>query len=473
MSQPLAGVWSAHRGPIHSGGVAAAAAAPHPIYRAKAAAVWHFIRRQPPSFWLINLYLFLEYVRPQDIYEAVYGLPIPFWTIMACGAAYVLEGARPRAWTIADSFLVLFTAIVLFSGAAAYSPSQSFEEFPLYFSWLLVYLLITAIVSNERRLFVFMLLYLVYNVKMTQHGIRGWAESGFGFRSWGVSCAPSWFQNSGECGIQMSMIFPVALFLLLAVKPLWAKWKFWGLGLMLVGGSLITMVASSSRGALLALGGIALWMILTNRRRRIKSLLAVAVMTVLVLVLLPAEQMDRFREMGTDGTSVTRKTYWADGIEIMRDYPALGIGYRNWLPYYRRHYNPVGEVPHNIFIEAGAELGIVGLVGFVLLILATFVLNRRTRRIASRLEGVEAKYLWALGYGLDGALIGFLIGGMFVTVLYYPFFWVNLAMTVAAYNATRGYARRLKQESASRVAPPPTDWSVSRGGVAPAARAGS
>jgi hypothetical protein len=41
-----------------------------------------------------------------------------------------------------------------------------------------------------------------------------------------------------------------------------------------------------------------------------------------------------------------------------------------------------------------------------------------------------------MAHGLDGALIGFLVGGFFVTVLYYPFFWINLAMTVALYNVT-------------------------------------
>jgi hypothetical protein len=40
-----------------------------------------------------------------------------------------------------------------------------------------------------------------------------------------------------------------------------------------------------------------------------------------------------------------------------------------------------------------------------------------------------------MAHGLDAALIGFLASGFFVTVLFYPFFWINLAMTVALYNA--------------------------------------
>ena len=71
--------------------------------------------------------------------------------------------------------------------------------------------------------------------------------------------------------------------------------------------------------------------------------------------------------MGDDKTSVSRLTYWKDGLGIMRDHPVLGIGFNNWLPYYHRYYNPIGELPHNIFIQAGSELGYTGLLAVVAL----------------------------------------------------------------------------------------------------------
>jgi hypothetical protein len=42
-----------------------------------------------------------------------------------------------------------------------------------------------------------------------------------------------------------------------------------------------------------------------------------------------------------------------------------------------------------------------------------------------------------MAHGLDGAMIGFVVSGFFVTVLYYPYFWINLAMTVALNNAAQ------------------------------------
>jgi hypothetical protein len=43
--------------------------------------------------------------------------------------------------------------------------------------------------------------------------------------------------------------------------------------------------------------------------------------------------------------------------------------------------------------------------------------------------------MFFMAYGLDGALVGFITSGFFISVLYYPFFWINFAMTAALYNA--------------------------------------
>jgi hypothetical protein len=92
-------------------------------------------------------------------------------------------------------------------------------------------------------------------------------------------------------------------------------------------------------------------------------------------------------------------------------------------------------LPHNIFIEAGSELGYSGLVAFILLIIATFVINYRTRQLTRRHPGGNL-FMFDMAHGLDGALIGYLASGFFVTVLYYPFFWINFAMTVALHRGT-------------------------------------
>ena len=122
----------------------------------------------------------------------------------------------------------------------------------------------------------------------------------------------------------------------------------------------------------------------------------------------------------------------------MQAHPLLGVGYKNWLSYVTFEV-PEGliwgriQLPHNIFIQAGAELGYTGLICFVLMAIYVFIVNARTRVLGKQLHN---KFLTYMTYGLDAGMVGYLVAGFFVTVLYYPFFWIQMAMTVALHAIT-------------------------------------
>jgi len=414
-----------------------------PLFRLEIGQIWRWMKLQPLSFWLVSLYLLLEYVRPQSIYEGISGWPLSYWTIILCGVVFVLEGAKFRRWHLGDGLMAAATLAVVLSTITAYDPAYSRANYNVFFGWLIVYVLITDIITTRRRFYVFLLLYLLYCVKMTQHGVRSWASSGFGFIKIGVGCAPGWFQNSGECGAQMDVLFPLSLFLFLALYTYWAKWKRWVYFITLPVGSLLTILASSSRGAVLGVAAAGVWFV-AKSRQRLKVLLVAVLLGGLSWYVVPQAFKARFQTMGQDRDSLTRLMYWRDGFKILHDFPLFGVGYYNWLPYYRRFYDPGGQVPHNIFIEAGAQEGYFGLIAFVACILGTFVIDSRTRRVAKRL-GEVGRFYRNVAHGLDAALIGFLVSGSFVTILYYPLFWINLAMAVSLNVAALDDVGRLGQ----------------------------
>jgi hypothetical protein len=63
-------------------------------------------------------------------------------------------------------------------------------------------------------------------------------------------------------------------------------------------------------------------------------------------------------------------------------------------------------------------------------------------------------FLFEMAHGLDAALIGYLASGFFVTVLYYPFFWINFAMTVALHRAALNKVRGAGVAEASALRHP-------------------
>jgi len=392
--------------------------------------LWKFVMKQPASFKFVCLYLFMEYVRPQQLYPVISGPPYSKFIIGIALVAFFMEG-RTFRMGLAEAFLGLFTGIVLASSFLAVSPGASYAEISVYLSWVLIYLLIVNAVDTEARFLVFVLSFIVWSYKMAEFGTRSWITDGFHFRAWGINGAPGWFSNSGEFAIQMVVFSGIAIYFTRALSHQWPRWKkyiFWSMPVC----AIIGIVGSASRGALVGLAAMVLWMLLKSRHK-VRALLGTAILSAGVYWLLPAEQMARLQSMGDDGTSISRTTLWARGLELMRDNPVHGIGYNNWSPYMEAHFgSPL--LPHNIFIQAGAELGYTGLVAFVALIVVTLIVNYRTRRLTRHLAAGD-RFLFEMAHGLDAALIGYLASGFFVTVLYYPFFWINFAMTVALYNA--------------------------------------
>jgi O-antigen ligase len=401
----------------------------------KPRAIWAVLRRQSPSFFLVLLYLFFEYVRPQTIYESLAGPPWARIVIVMALFAFVLERNNTELGVV-EWMLAFFALIVIASSIGAFYPDLSWEWFPRFFPWLLIYFLIANVVNTEDRFLIFMLTFLLYSFKMSQFGTRSWAMAGFQFREWGASGAPGFFQNSGEFGIQMCIFLPLMVSFNLALGPHWKPWQRW-VGWAIAATAVTAIVGSSSRGAVLGAVAVGLWMLAKSRHRTRGFFIALAV-AIVVYLIIPPEQKARFEAMGSDPTSLTRTAYWKHGLEMMRDYPILGIGFGNWSRYHAVMYGR-GLLAHNIFIQAGAELGVTGLLAFVALIVWTFVLNRDTRRVAGLIPE-RGRFAYYMAHGLDGAMVGFLVSGFFVTVLYYPYFWINLAMTVALNRATRGAA---------------------------------
>lgn len=400
------------------------------IYTLRPGAIWKFLKRQPASYWLVLIYLFFEYVRPQSIYAAIDGPPYARAAIILAFVAFLFEQRRIRFGT-PEIFLAIFSFVVVASSFTAFLPSFSYEHLSLYFSWVLIYLLIANAVDTEERFLVFTFSFLIYSFKMSQFGTRSWAQNGFAFRDWGVTGAPGWFANSGEFGIQMCVFLPLVVAFVIALKDQWPTWMRWT-GWAVASTAVVGMVASSSRGALVGCGAVILWLILKSRRKA-RALFITFAVAGLVYVIIPPQQKQRFQEAGDDRTSVARTTAWKEGLDIMAEHPLLGIGYDNWAPYHRVTYG-YKMLPHNIFIEAGSELGYTGLIAFLGLIVCTLGINHRTRKLALSWPD-RGRFIFFMAHGLDGALVGYLASGFFVTVLYYPYFWINFAMTVALNNA--------------------------------------
>lgn len=406
------------------------------LYAMKAGTLWAALRNEHLSFWMLCVYFMFEYVRPQALYPSLDVLPWAQIFLIAAVIAAILDPSVKWVGHAQNRLMLLFTVVIVLSGMFGFHPAISAENWTVFGGWLLVYFLVITIVNSEQRVIIFVCIYCLFSLKMSQHGAIGWAQRGFSFASWGLVGSPGWFRNSGEYAIQMLIFASLATSLVIGLRAHWGRYKRWVFYAVTASGYMAIMGASS-RGAQLALVVIAIWWVL-KLKGGFKAVVIISILCVLLWNILPEEQLSRFSEMGEDSSSLQRLAYWDYALnEIIPNHPFLGIGYMNWMPYVT-YMVPEGlgpgaiiQVSHNIYIEAASELGLTGLAVFALLIMSAFITGYKTRKIAKE----NSRHLiYCLSYGLEAGLIGYLVAGCFVTVLFYPFFWVQISMIVMLHN---------------------------------------
>lgn len=414
------------------------------FYALRLGGVWRSFRQEHFSFWMICAYLFVEYVRPQSIIPALDFLPwAQVFLILAVIGVFTDPSCR---WVQSHitAWIFFFLVCVLVSTVGATYPDIAFERLPDIYLWTVIYLLIINIVNTRKRLFIFLSIFLLASFKISASLTLTWVFRGFSFTSWGLKGPPGFFENSGELAIQMAVYGPLAYAMALSIAPHVGTLKRNALKAMPLTAILVILGASSRGGqlALAAQAGHAFF----KEIFKLRVILPLAVVLATSWALLPAEQKVRFTEMGSDKTSQQRLLYWQRGLEMLQEHPVSGVGFYNFPSYFARYYSEDllvshAQLPHNIFIQTGSELGYPGLIVYCLVILGAYRLGRRIR--AAGLAGRDRDGGFAMNFGrfANVSLTGFVVAGQFVSVVYYPFLWIHLAMLVVMENILRNEAR--------------------------------
>jgi O-antigen ligase len=134
---------------------------------------------------------------------------------------------------------------------------------------------------------------------------------------------------------------------------------------------------SLSRGGLLALGVIALILAVMNRYRW--YLVPAVIVLGAVSILIPgirSRLAHEFNPSDPNNTFLSRTHLWGATLQMLRDHPIFGTGMfgfaRSIQPYRGGVYEENLIYPHNLFLNFWTETGLLGLAGFLLLLVQTF-----------------------------------------------------------------------------------------------------
>jgi len=206
---------------------------------------------------------------------------------------------------------------------------------------------------------------------------------------------------------------------------------------------MVTLVKTGSRGGFLGFVAVAVYLLVWFDGVAPAKRWAAVALPVLLLVALGGggyfERMQTLLHPDTDynwsGNSETgRMEVWKRGIGYMLDRPLLGVGAQAFgvaegtlapEAVEREEYGKgfKWSTAHNAFVEIGAEIGVLGLLLFVALLVGAFRVLARARRGPQREAAVLAR-------ALTGSLVGFVVTACFLSQAYSAYFYTLLGMTL-------------------------------------------
>lgn len=267
------------------------------------------------------------------------------------------------------------------------------------------------------------LLLIVITASVAFYGIKGGLFTfriGGGERVYGPG--GSFIEENNALAVAVIMTIPLLRYWQLQVKKPWARWAL--LGAMFLCG--ISALGSQSRGALLAISAMLVFLWFKSRSKVVTLVLFLAVVP-LAIGFMPQSWHDRMQTITTydqDGSAMGRLDAWVGAWNLAKDRPLVGGGFGIYSDHVLGRYTPSNKArsAHSIWFQYLGEHGFLGLFLFTLL---WFLVWRDASWIIRHCRNREG-WTWAADMArmIQVSLIGYFVGGALLQLAYYdgPFY---------------------------------------------------
>lgn len=269
------------------------------------------------------------------------------------------------------------------------------------------------------------------------YGIKGGVftlVTGGGYRVWGPE--RSFIADNNSLALAIIMAVPLFRYLQLHSQSRWLRAGC--LGAMVL--NMVAALGSQSRGALLALLAMSLFLLFKSRNKLLVALLVMVALPVM-LSTMPESwslRMDTISNYRNDPSAIGRINAWWTAWNLASDRFPLGGGFNIYTAQVFALYAPdPGNVraAHSIYFQVLGEHGFVGLALFLLV----FGLAWRAGSWVSKNTAGQAALVWAhdLAAMLQVSLVGYAVGGAFLSLSYYDFPYYVAVMLVVLREVVR------------------------------------
>jgi len=219
------------------------------------------------------------------------------------------------------------------------------------------------------------------------------------------------------------------------------------------------VVFTFSRGGALALAVVAA-LLIWRYRPPAAALAAVAVAGVLAVPFLPSGYVERLTTLGQVGTvesttDVSIRSRTAElraGTGMLLDHPLTGVGYGTFAANYVDYTRSFGieqrlkdREAHNLYLEVGAETGLLGIGAFGVLMIGSFVALGAARR---RFADAGRADIADTAYAFTVALSAYYVTSIFLHMDFARTFWLITGVAVAMPSLASRVAARAEEAPA-------------------------
>jgi len=377
-------------------------------------------------YYGLLLYFVLEYVRPTSYVPALEVLHlnaiVPLSVFMGSMASNG-QVALSEVLTSKNARWIMFLLLLIgISGLICDVKTFAWLKFEAVVGYFLVFLVLKKELYDLGRI-KGVLATLVF-VHLAVAALNPELLSGDGERHYIASGA--FLGDGNDFALSVNIAIPLCMFLMLESQSRIKKVLY---GSML-GVLILAVVATQSRGGILALSSVGLYYWIKSDRK-ILGIAGIAIVIFIVFAVAPAQFFDRMATMTQtgdemEGSAQGRIVAWGAAMRMAADNPLFGVGAGHFPVAFGTKFRPEGEGPmpwltaHSSYFLLLGELGIPGIMFLLGIIVSNLIAGERVLREVSQGEAQQATTCTNLMIALNAGLIAFAVGGAFISAAYYP-----------------------------------------------------
>jgi hypothetical protein len=262
-----------------------------------------------------------------------------------------------------------------------------------------------------------------------------------------LSLAGGSMSNSNDFAAHLLFVTPFLLFPILSTR---AKFGYRAAASVALAYSLVLILYTASRGALIAIGVVSIYTFWRSSARiRIAMLISLPVILAGAIVVLPASVFERLLTFSTTGNNAVsaeaadsarlRQYEFDTSVRYTMENPLFGVGPGQFANYEGKNTNALGShgfwtETHSVITQVSSECGIPALLFFLAGIGSTWILTHKVQKIARE---NNLREIWLASLCLGISLVGFVTAAVFLNLAYRFYFPALTGLAIALLGAAR------------------------------------